>query len=101
MCPTLLLQASKDSNAPPGSCAPLGPLSLHEHYRNLRVPNSTPRLHASIQVTLCCLQPNALLQDAKCPPSKQPSPSGHRVEHHQSYQEISNTLGKNTMQTLN
>lgn len=31
MCPMLLLQASKDSNAPPKPCAPLGPLPLHEH----------------------------------------------------------------------
>jgi hypothetical protein len=87
MCPTLLLQDSKDSNIHPMPCAPLGPLPLHEHCGNLDIPKSTPCLNASIQATPCCLGLNTLLQNDKCSssnarlsPSRQPPPFGQHVE---------------------
>jgi hypothetical protein len=65
MCPTFLLQASKGSINPPNPRDPLGPLPLHEHYRNIGILEPTPSLHIGIQAILLCLGSNALLQDAQ------------------------------------
>jgi hypothetical protein len=65
--PTLLLQ---DSNELTKLCTPLGLLSLHEHCHNPSILDPTPSLHASIQTTMCCIRPNALLYDENYPPPK-------------------------------
>jgi hypothetical protein len=63
MC-IMLLQSSKDSNAPPKPCALPGALFLHAHCHNLGVLKSTPCLHANKHPSYL------MLSRAQCPPMK-------------------------------